>query len=43
MNPKIVCSNLSKIFPMRGGGELAVLDDLNFEVKENEFLVLLGP
>jgi len=43
MSAKIVCENVSKTFPMRGGGELQVLRNISFAVQENEFLVLLGP
>lgn len=43
MNAKIVCEDVAKVFPMRSGGELRVLDGVSFEVEENEFVVLLGP
>ena len=37
-NDKIVVKNLTKRF-----GDLTVLDDINFTVKEGEFLVIVGP
>ncbi len=39
---KMSCGNVSKSFYTKGK-ELKVLDNLNFDVKENEFLVLFGP
>ena len=43
MKPKITCESITKVFPMRGGGELTVLEDVSLTVAENEFLVILGP
>ena len=36
--PKVVVNHLTKKF-----GDLLVLDDLNFEVQEGEFLCIVGP
>lgn len=35
--------NINKSFPMKDGSVHEVVQDLSFQVKENEFLVLLGP
>lgn len=35
--------NINKSFPMKDGNDHEVVKDLSFQVKENEFLVLLGP
>jgi len=42
MQYKIVCEHISKIYES-AGRKLLVLDDISFSVRENEFLVLLGP
>ncbi len=34
---------ITKAYPMSGGKELAVLEDINIEVKEGEFISILGP
>lgn len=39
---KIRCERVSKSFH-RGSGSTQVLKDIDFEVKENEFIVVLGP
>ncbi len=39
---KVTCSNISKSFFIKKK-ELKVLDNLSFEVNENEFLVIFGP
>lgn len=35
--------NLSKTYPMSGGRELPVLEDINIQVSEGEFVSILGP
>lgn len=35
--------NLAKTYPMSGGKELSVLEDINIKVHEGEFLSILGP
>jgi len=35
--------NLEKTYPMSGGKELSVLEDINMKVHEGEFLSILGP
>jgi NitT/TauT family transport system ATP-binding protein len=35
--------NLAKTYPMSGGKELSVLEDINIKVREGEFLSILGP
>lgn len=40
---KITCRNVSKIFIQKGRQKVHVLQDISLEVKENEFLVILGP
>ena len=39
----IVCENLSQVFIQKGKQQIHVLDDISLDVKNNEFLVLLGP
>ena len=39
----IVCENLSQAFIQKGKQQIHVLDDISLNVKNNEFLVLLGP
>lgn len=39
----IVCENLSQAFIQKGKQHIHVLDDISLDVKNNEFLVLLGP
>lgn len=39
----IVCENLSQAFIQKGKQQIHVLDDISLDVKNNEFLVLLGP
>lgn len=39
----IVCSKVTEEFPITGGGSFKVAEDLDFTVRENEFLVLFGP
>jgi len=41
-NDFIVCSNVTEEFPITGGS-FKVAEDLDFTVRENEFLVLFGP
>ncbi|MCX5909640.1 MAG: ABC transporter ATP-binding protein [Deltaproteobacteria bacterium] len=40
---KIVCENISRIFVQKGTQRVHVLEGINLEVDENEFLVILGP
>jgi len=40
---KIACRSVSKTFIQKGHQEVPVLEDVNIEVHENEFLVILGP
>ena len=40
---KIQCNNISKTFIQKGHMEVPVIRDIDLTVKENEFLVLLGP
>lgn len=35
--------NLCKAYPMRGGSQLTVLEDISLTVKEGEFISILGP
>lgn len=41
--PKIVCSNISKTFIQKGKQQVHVLEGISLEVKNNEFVVILGP
>jgi putative ABC transport system ATP-binding protein len=44
MNEAIVrCRNLSKSFPIPGGGENKVLKGIDLEVSRGEFIALMGP
>jgi ABC-type nitrate/sulfonate/bicarbonate transport system ATPase subunit len=43
MTPKIVCENVSKTFVQKGKHLVHVLKDIGLEVRNNEFLVILGP
>jgi NitT/TauT family transport system ATP-binding protein/sulfonate transport system ATP-binding protein len=40
---KIYCENINKTFIQKGHIEVPVIRDITLEVKENEFLVVLGP
>ncbi len=40
---KIVCNNISKTFIQKGTQRVHVLDDISVSVRNNEFLVILGP
>jgi ABC-type nitrate/sulfonate/bicarbonate transport system ATPase subunit len=40
---KLSARGLSKSFPLRGGQTIQAVRDVNFDVHENEFCVLLGP
>ena len=40
---KIVCENISKTFIQKGTQQVHVLEDVSVSVKENEFVVILGP
>jgi ABC-type nitrate/sulfonate/bicarbonate transport system ATPase subunit len=41
--PKIVCEAITKVFIQKGNQRVHVLDDVSVDVRENEFLVILGP
>jgi NitT/TauT family transport system ATP-binding protein/sulfonate transport system ATP-binding protein len=41
--PKIVCEDISKVFIQKGKQQVHVLDHISIDVKENEFVVILGP
>lgn len=43
MQDKVVCANISKTFIQKGSVSVPVIRDINLTVKENEFLVVLGP
>ena len=43
MKPKIECQNISKIFIQKGKQRVHVLENISLDVKDNEFLVILGP
>ena len=43
MTTKIAIERVGKTFPVRGGGEVAALRDMAFDVAEGQFLVLVGP
>jgi ABC-type nitrate/sulfonate/bicarbonate transport system ATPase subunit len=43
MDPKIVCRNISKVFIQKGTQRVHVLEDISADVKQNEFVVILGP
>lgn len=34
---------ITKSYPMSGGKEIAVLEDINIQIKDNEFVSILGP
>ena len=40
---KIVCEDITKIFIQKGKQRVHVLDHISLDVKENEFVVILGP
>lgn len=40
---KIVCKDITKIFIQKGKQQVHVLDHISLDVKENEFVVILGP
>jgi ABC-type nitrate/sulfonate/bicarbonate transport system ATPase subunit len=40
---KIVCEAISKVFIQKGTQRVHVLEDISVDVRENEFLVILGP
>ena len=41
--PKIIAENLHKVYLTEGGEPLPVLDDLQAEIYENEFVSIIGP
>lgn len=41
--PKIICEDISKVFIQKGKQQVHVLDHISIDVKENEFVVILGP
>jgi nitrate/nitrite transport system ATP-binding protein len=44
LEPKIMleCKNLKKSYPINNGGEFVVLDDFGLQVKEKEFIAIIG-
>ena len=40
---KILCEHISKEFIQKGSQRVRVLDDISLNVKQNEFVVILGP
>jgi ABC-type nitrate/sulfonate/bicarbonate transport system ATPase subunit len=40
---KIVCQNITKVFIQKGTQRVHVLEDVSVDVKQNEFVVILGP
>ena len=40
---KIVCEHITKIFIQKGTQRVHVLEDVSVDVKQNEFVVILGP
>ncbi len=40
---KIVCKDITKVFIQKGKQRVHVLDHISLDVKENEFVVILGP
>ncbi len=43
MTPKIECRNITKFFIQKGKQRVHVLEDISLEVRDKEFLVILGP
>jgi len=43
MTPKIECRNISKVFIQKGKQRVHVLEDISLDVRDKEFLVILGP
>jgi NitT/TauT family transport system ATP-binding protein/sulfonate transport system ATP-binding protein len=43
MKPKIECREISKTFIQKGSQRVHVLQEIGLEVRDNEFLVILGP
>lgn len=43
MHDKVVCANTSKTFIQKGSMSVPVIRDVSLSVRENEFLVVLGP
>ena len=41
--PKIVCDNICKTFIQKGTQVVPVLENISLEVRDQEFLVILGP
>ena len=40
---KIECKDITKVFIQKGKQRVHVLDHISLDVKENEFVVILGP
>jgi NitT/TauT family transport system ATP-binding protein/sulfonate transport system ATP-binding protein len=40
---KIVCEDITKVFIQKGKQRVHVLDHISLDVKENEFVVIVGP
>ncbi len=43
MTPKIECRNITKVFIQKGKQRVHVLEDIGLDVRDKEFLVILGP
>ncbi len=43
MTPKIECRNITKVFIQKGKQRVHVLQDISLDVRDKEFLVILGP
>jgi ABC-type nitrate/sulfonate/bicarbonate transport system ATPase subunit len=43
MTPKIECRNITKVFIQKGKQRVHVLEDISLDVRDKEFLVILGP
>lgn len=43
MTPKIECRSITKFFIQKGSQQVHVLEDISLDVRDKEFLVILGP
>jgi multiple sugar transport system ATP-binding protein len=41
--PSVSLKNLSKIYPRKGGASITTVDNLDIEIQDREFVVLVGP